>query len=227
MGIAEDYWNAVYQNNPFAKGKEPDPFLTQIIHRLQKGKTLDLGMGEGQNAVFLAAKGHSVKGIDISSTAVEHAQQLAGEKGLEIQVERTDLDLLVLGLMEYDNILMVDFKPPIKRYYSEIVRALKQGGTLLVKSFMDAEMTEALGPEDGYKNYYYYSNELISNFGDLKILYYNEDKVNGRKVVQLLAQKPLDKDAAKYNLFNMHSQPIDTGMSRQRELAEALFKKKD
>ncbi|MCB9024826.1 MAG: class I SAM-dependent methyltransferase [Bdellovibrionaceae bacterium] len=227
MGIAEEYWNAIYKSKPFAKGKEADPFLTQVVHRLQKGKTLDLGMGEGQNAVFLASKGHSVKGIDISSNAIENAKQLALEKGQELQVERTDLDLLVLGLMEYDNIIMIDFKPPITRYYSEISRALKQGGTLLVKSYMDSEMPEALGSEDAYKNFYYYSNELIKNFGDLKILYYNEDKLNGKKVVQFLAQKPLDKDAAKYNLFNMHSQPKETGMSRQRELAEALFKKKD
>jgi tellurite methyltransferase len=159
--------------------------------------------------------------------AVDHAKQLAQEKSVEIESQVTDLDLFVLGLMEYDSILMIDFKPSIKRYYSEIIRALKQGGTLLVKSFMDSEMEEALGPEDAYKNHYYYSNELLHNIRDLKILYYNEDIVDGKKVIQCLAQKPMDKDAAKYNLFNMQSEQKDKGPSRQRELAEALFKKKD
>lgn len=227
MGLAEDYWNQLYNQQPFAKGKDPDPFVVQFLHRLQKGQVLDLGMGEGQNATFLAERGFKVKGVDISAVAVEHAQQLAHENKVEVSIEKTDLDLLVLGLMQYDTILMIDFKPPIKRYYSEIVRALKQGGTLLVKSYMDAEMEEALGPEDNYKNFYYYSNELLQSLDQMKILYYNEDKINGKKVVQCLAQKHLDKDAAKYNLFNMHSQAQDTGMSRQRELAEALFKKKD
>ncbi|MCB0355710.1 MAG: class I SAM-dependent methyltransferase [Bdellovibrionales bacterium] len=227
MGIAAEYWNNIYKRNPYAKGKEPEDFVSQFLHRLQKGKTLELGMGEGQNAVCLASQGFQVKGLDISDIAIQHAQALAQEKGVEVQVEKTDLDLFVLGLMEYDSIVMIDFKPPIKRYYSEIVRALKQGGTLLVKSYMDAEQEEALGPEDGYKNFYYHSNELLNNIRDLKILFYNEDKMNGKKVIQCLAQKPMDKDAAKYNLFNMQSENKEAGMSRQRELAEALFKKKD
>ncbi|MCB0392534.1 MAG: class I SAM-dependent methyltransferase [Bdellovibrionales bacterium] len=227
MGIAADYWNKIYSNNPYLLGKDPDPFLEQFISRMQKGKTLDLGMGEGQNATFLASHGFNVKALDISDVAVEHAKSLAREKGVEIQIEKKDLDLFVLGLMEYDSIIMINFKPPIKRYYSEIIRALKQGGTLLVKSYMDAEQEEAFGPEDGYKNYYYYSNELLNNIRDLKILYYNEDKIDGKKVVQCLAQKPMDKDAAKYNLFNMQSDNKEAGMSKQRELAEALFKKKE
>ncbi len=227
MGAGEVYWNAVYKKTPFSKGKEPDNFLTRALHRLQKGQVLDLGMGEGQNSIYLAEKGFRVKGVDISSVAIEHAKILAKEKSVEIETSQVDLDLFILGLMEYDSILMFDFKPPLTRYYSEIIRALKQGGTLLVKSYMDAEMTEALGPEDSYKNFYFYSNELLQNIKELKILYYNEDIVNGKKVVECLAQKPFDKDASKYNLFNMQSEQKDKGISRQRELAESLFKKKN
>ncbi len=227
MGIAEDYWNNIYKQTPFATGKEPDPFVSKFMGRMQKGKTLDIGMGEGQNAVYLAKNGFQVKGLDISDAAIKNARDLAKETSADIQADRTDLDLFILGLMEYDSILMIDFKPSVSRYYSEIIRALKQGGTLLVKSSMDAEMPEALGPEDSYKNHYFYSNELLKNISDLKILFYNEDYIDGKKTIQCLAQKPFDNDATKYNLFNMQSEQKDKGISRQRELAEALFKKKD
>ena len=225
MGTASQYWDQIYTDHPFAKGQNPDPFLERYAHRLQKGKVLDIGMGEGQNYVYLAKKGFQVKGFDISQVAVQHAKDFAQKESVNLEVDSADLDLFILGLLQYDTIIMIDFKPPVKRYYSEIIRALKQGGTLLVKSYMDAEMPEALGPEDAYKNFYFHSNELIQNLRDLRILFYNEDRVDGKKVVQCLAQKPTDKDAAKFNLFDMQSK-ADTGPSRQHELAEALFKKK-
>jgi tellurite methyltransferase len=226
MGIAEDYWNEFYTKSPFLGGKSPDPFLKKFINRLQKGKTLDIGMGEGQNAVFMSQNGFKVKGLDFSKSAIENAKNLASENCQTLEIEQVNIDLFILGLMEYDSIIMMNFKPSIKRYYTEIIRALKQGGTLLVKSYMDSEVTEILGPEDAYKNYYFFSNELLQNIKDLKILYYSEDVIDGKKVVECLAQKPLDKDAAKYNLFNMQSEQKDLGMSKQRELAESLFKKK-
>jgi hypothetical protein len=39
--------------------------------------------------------------------------------------------------------------------------------------------------------------------------------------------KPLDKDVAKYNLFNMGTTQTEKPKSTHRDLAEALFKKKD
>jgi SAM-dependent methyltransferase len=227
MSIGEDYWNHYYETHPFKKGREADPFLQKMLHRLQKGKALDLGSGEGQNSVFLAKSGFQVKGVDLSQVALRNASGLAQQTGVNVDFSKVNLDLLIMGLMEYDTILMFDFKPPISRYYSEIIRALKQGGTLIVKSLMDRELPEALGPEDNYKNFYYSSNELLQSIKDLKILYYNEDIIDGKKYVECLAQKPMDKDAAKYNLFNMQSNPKEVTHSRQRELAEALFKKKN
>ena len=226
MGKASDYWDNSYENNAFSKGKGPDPFVEKFLPRLQKGKLLEIGMGEGQNAVFCAQKGFEVRGFDISQVAVDRANELASSSNVKAQLEKADLDLFILGLMEYDSILMMNFKPPVKRYYSEIIRALKQGGTLLVKSLMDAEMTEAIGPDEAYRNYFFHTNELLKNISGLRILYYNEDKVDGKKVIECLAQKPMDRDAAKYNLFNMQSEGSkDAGQSKQRELAEALFKK--
>jgi tellurite methyltransferase len=227
MGIGEDYWNNIYTDKPYQTGKGPSEFLQKMFPRLQKGKTLDIGMGEGQNAVFLAQKGFQVKGFDISPTAIEHACQLAKDTNVSIEANTGNLDFFIFGLLEYDTIVMSHFRPSVTRYYSEIIRALKQGGTLFIESLSVDQMTEPLGDEDAYKNFYYKPNELLKHLKGLRISYYNEGAESGKKVVQCVAHKPLDKDAAKYGLFDMSSEQKNKGKSAQHELAEALFKKKN
>lgn len=223
---AAEYWDSQYKENPFRAGKGPLPFLSQMLPRLQKGKVLDIGMGEGANSVYLAQKGMTVKGFDVSPVAIERAMTLAKETGVSIDAKAADMDLFLLGLMEYDSIIMTYFKPPVSRYYSELMRALKQGGTLLIQSYTTEEQREPLGDEDAYRNFYFKTNEVLRNLQGMQILFYNEGEVDGKSVVQCLARKPLDKDAAKYNLFDMSTAQQDKPKSTQKDLAEALFKKK-
>lgn len=225
MGDAKKHWDEVFGNNSFAQGREPSDFLQRMLPRLQKGKTLDVGMGEGVNAVYLAKAGFTVKGFDVSPVAVNRAREFAKEQGVAIECQVTDLDLYLFGLMEYDSIIMSFFKPPIQRYYSELIRALKQGGTILVQSYMIGEMSEAIAKDESYRNYYYGTNELLRNLSELQILYYSEAIEGGKHVVQCLARKPLDKDALKYNLFDIHTKNAEKAPSKHLDLIENLFKK--
>lgn len=224
---AKEYWNHFFTEKPFAYGKAPSPFLTSMLPRLQKGKVLDIAMGEGANSVYLAQKGFSVKGFDISEVALQHAQQLARETGVHIEANTADLDFFLMGLMDYDSIIMTHFKPGVIRYYSEIIRALKHGGTLLIESYGVPEMKEAIGKDEQYRNYFFSSNEVLKNLSGLRILFYQEGLVDNHYVVQCLAQKPGNKDAEKYGFFDMTTKQGDGDheRSKQLELAEKLFKK--
>lgn len=222
---ARTFWDAKYTEKPFGAGKGPNEFLHQMLHRLEKGKVLDIGMGEGQNAVYLAQKGFNVKGFDISKVAVEHARQLAKDTAVVIDAQAADLDLYLFGIMEYDSIIMTKFRPGNTRYYTNIISALKQGGTLLIESYGVGEMSEALGKDEDFRNYYFHSNEILKNIAGLRILFYQEGLVDDKYVVQCLAQKPIDKDAAKLKLFDMSTKKNDVESSKHLELAEKLFKK--
>jgi SAM-dependent methyltransferase len=224
---AGKYWDKFYQDKPFRSGKAPNNFLTTMLPRLSKGKVLDIAMGEGANAVYLAMKGFKVKGFDISAVALEHANKLAKESGVQIETNKADLDLTVLGMMEYDTVIMTEFRPSVTRYYTEIIRCLKQGGTLLVEAPTIEELKELIPDSENHRNIYFKSNELLQQLKGLRILFYQESEINGRHVVQCLAQRPLDRDAVKYNLFDMHSNQKDSGPSQAMKMAEALFKKKD
>lgn len=221
-----EFWDRVYRGRPFEGGEEPNPFLVDMLPRLQKGKVLDIAMGEGQNSVFLAERGFQVRGFDLSEVAVTHATDLARRKKVSLEANRADLDLHLMGLMEYETLIMTYFKPQVPRYYSEMIRALKQGGTLLVESFMNDELREPLGKGEAYRDFYFAPNELLRHLSkDLRILFYHEGRVDGRSVVQCLAQKPMDKDAARYRLFDMQVKEGDRGRSHAVELAESFFKK--
>lgn len=225
MTDAKTYWERYYAEHKFLNGKEPNPFLVQMLPRMQKGKVLDVAMGEGVNASYLAQKGFQVKGFDISKTAIERSKTLAKDTGVEIDANYADLDLFLMGILEFDSIVMTYFKPTVTRYYNSIISALKQGGTLLVHSYTMAEMEEALGKGEDYRDYYFSTNELLRNLQGLRILFYQEAKISGHHVVQCLAQKPVDKDAAKLGIFDMHTSGHRGEKSKQLELAEKLFKK--
>ncbi|MFE5921771.1 methyltransferase domain-containing protein [Streptomyces sp. NPDC056468] len=49
------------------------------------GSVLDVGCGLGDNAAFLASRGHAVTAVDVSATAVTEARRRAGAKGVEVE----------------------------------------------------------------------------------------------------------------------------------------------
>ena len=80
------FWDKKYAQNNYVYGKAPAKFLSRNYDYIPAGaKVLDIGMGEGRNAVFLASKGYKVVGIDISSVAIKKARMLAREFGVRIE----------------------------------------------------------------------------------------------------------------------------------------------
>lgn len=226
MKSAKEYWNDRYSKDPFPSGKSPSDFLQAMLPRLELGKVLDVAMGSGRNAVFLAQHGCAVKGFDISDEAIRAAKALAVEKGVTIETHPMDLDFFLMGLMEFDSIIMTNFKPALSRFYPEMIRALKQGGTLLIDSQGVGSMTQAMSKEESFRDHYFSTNELLRHLRDLQILFYQEAEINGIHVVQCLARKPVDRDALKYDLFDMHTRSgTKDEKSKHLELAEKLFKK--
>jgi cyclopropane fatty-acyl-phospholipid synthase-like methyltransferase len=62
------------------------------------GSVLDVGCGTGENALFLAAQGHEVWGVDITAGAISTAKAKAKERNLHVTfLKRSALDLHALG----------------------------------------------------------------------------------------------------------------------------------
>ena len=76
--------------------------------------------------------------------ALDHAQGLAAENSVTIETKQTDLDMFLFGLMDYDSVIMMDFKPHVPRYYTDLIRLMKQGATLLIESSTVEEMRDLI-----------------------------------------------------------------------------------
>lgn len=100
-------WNQRYADGDVPwDTNEPDPHLVELVDAgvLQPGRVLEIGSGTGTNALWLAARGFDVHGIDVSPLAVEQARTKAG--ATEAKVRFSVLDLFT-GELEgaYDLVL--------------------------------------------------------------------------------------------------------------------------
>ena len=62
----------------------PNAFLVQMVQGRPAGAALDVGMGQGRNAIYLAQKGWTVTGFDPAGRAVALAQETAKKAGVTI-----------------------------------------------------------------------------------------------------------------------------------------------
>jgi 2-polyprenyl-3-methyl-5-hydroxy-6-metoxy-1,4-benzoquinol methylase len=93
MNEHQHQWNERYrtQDTPWETGIHHQEMTRLFIEHIVPGeKVLDIGCGLGTNAQWLARQGYQVTGIDISPTAIKHAQQKAQLEGLAINYVTLD-----------------------------------------------------------------------------------------------------------------------------------------
>lgn len=79
------FFQAAYEEGGFAPWDtgRPQPAVVDAARRgWLHGTILDVGCGTGENALFLAAEGRDVLGVDIAPAAIERATAKAAERGL-------------------------------------------------------------------------------------------------------------------------------------------------
>ena len=84
------FWEDFYGGERRWSGK-PNAALVEEVADLEPGTALDLGCGEGGDAIWLAAQGWTVTATDISQTALDIAARHAAEAGVTVSWERHDL----------------------------------------------------------------------------------------------------------------------------------------
>jgi 2-polyprenyl-3-methyl-5-hydroxy-6-metoxy-1,4-benzoquinol methylase len=148
-------WEQLYQNQEVESmpwfNPELDPDLDQGLTKLNlhTGDVLDLGTGPGTQAIALAVQGFHVTATDLSATAVEKAQNIAQERGLNISWRQDDILQSNLE-QEFDFIFdrgCFHVLPPEKRpdYVTVVDSLIKPKGYLFLKCFSHLEARES-GP---------------------------------------------------------------------------------
>jgi SAM-dependent methyltransferase len=132
-------------------GAEPNRFLVAEVEGLPPGRALDLACGSGRNAVWLAARGWQVTGVDFSGVALDQARSLAADRGVEVEwVESDLLDWRPDG--ECDLVAVLYLQLPAEELEPVVRRAagaLAPGGTLLVVGHHSDNLAHGSGgPKD-------------------------------------------------------------------------------
>ncbi|MEA3502522.1 MAG: class I SAM-dependent methyltransferase, partial [Actinomycetota bacterium] len=91
IGDMRSLWDARYEEKGALWGAEPNQFLAEIAVDLEPGTALDLGCGQGRNSLWLASRGFTVTGLDLSPVAIEQAKVVAADHDLDVIFESVDL----------------------------------------------------------------------------------------------------------------------------------------
>ncbi|MFJ4210543.1 SAM-dependent methyltransferase [Paenarthrobacter sp. NPDC089675] len=135
-GNAVDMWDGMYRERSKIWSGNPNPQLVAEAGNLPLGTALDLGCGEGGDAIWLARKGWRVTAVDVSSVALERGAAHAAENGQEERITWQQQDLAEWTPEPVFDLVSAQFlhSPllPWQDSTAKAAAAVAPGGTLLI-----------------------------------------------------------------------------------------------
>jgi SAM-dependent methyltransferase len=93
MGEIKAHWEEHYGQRERLWSGRVNVQFADVVKDLKPGRALDLGCGEGGDAVWLAERGWDVVAVDISDTALHRAREAAETRGVTDRIEFVQVDL--------------------------------------------------------------------------------------------------------------------------------------
>ena len=147
-----ELWDERHAARDPIESHAPDPTVVAVAGGLEPGRALDLGSGDGRNAMWLAANGWQVLGVDFSPVALERAAATARGRGLEVAWREEDLLAWQPERGAFDLVTLVFIHlPPEQRtaVYAGAAAAVAAGGRLLVVGHDRDNLEHGVGgPQD-------------------------------------------------------------------------------
>lgn len=185
-----DRWNRILTSPNPGFNVKPNAFLVEMVRGVTPGQALDVGMGQGRNAIYLAQQGWTVTGFDPADKAVAAARQAARSSGVTLTTHVLRDDEFDFGRDKWDLIVLsyVGIRGLIPKLYD----SLKPGGRVVTEAFhRDATKTGPIGAQVVYDD-----NELLKLFDRFRIVRYEDTDgmsdfgLRTTRLVRLCAQKP-------------------------------------
>lgn len=133
----QETWDARYAESHRIWSGRPNQRLVEEAGGLPPGTALDVGCGEGADAVWLAERGWEVTALDVSEVALARVREHAAEAGVADRVRTLHHDLVAGGPASgsYDLVSVFFFHvlPQVfDDFYGGLADLVAPGGTLLV-----------------------------------------------------------------------------------------------
>jgi 2-polyprenyl-3-methyl-5-hydroxy-6-metoxy-1,4-benzoquinol methylase len=176
----QSYWNKVYSADRPIFLQQPTALLVDAVKDRRPGKALDIGMGQGRNAIFLARQGWDVTGFDPSDEGVRQAQAQARKLGIRMRALVAREEAFDLGTAQWDLMVMTYVRRLRTGDAARFSAALKPQGILVYENNNVGER-----------------NTLLRDFLAFRILRFEDVDTNSdwhperrQRVERLVAQRP-------------------------------------
>jgi SAM-dependent methyltransferase len=152
--VDADGWDRRYEAEDLVWGLEPNRWLVTETEDLPPGRALDLGCGEGRNALWLAGRGWQVTGVDFAGVALARAAQLAERADLATRVTWVQADVSDSSRWgDAADLVVVAYLHQVSSERRRVLRAAAQvlapRGTLLVIAHDLSNLAQGVGgPQD-------------------------------------------------------------------------------
>jgi len=141
MPSAPEFWDGFYTTRTRSGHGPVNRTLIAETETLPPGDALDLGCGEGADAIWLAQQGWTVLGVDASGTALDRARTHAARRGVADRATFVQYDLgadFPAGLFDLVSVQFLHSPVAVPGEREEILRrageAVAPGGHLLIAS---------------------------------------------------------------------------------------------
>jgi 2-polyprenyl-3-methyl-5-hydroxy-6-metoxy-1,4-benzoquinol methylase len=168
----------------------PNSFLVAVTKGLTPGRSLDVGMGQGRNTIYLAQQGWDSAGFDPADRAVAAARQRAKQLGVTIATRVARAEEFDWGEAKWD--LIVLSYVGAREFATTVSRALRPCGMVVVEGFhRDATKAGAIGGAVVFD-----TNELLQLLAHFRVVRYEDTVAVGdfglqqTRIVRLAAVKP-------------------------------------
>jgi tellurite methyltransferase len=178
-------WDRIFDTGAYVYGKDPSVFLRDHVALLPQGRVLDIAMGEGRNAVFMAQKGFKVEGVDISEVAIRKAKMLAKERKVSIETVNADLQKYEIRPESYEVILNINYLQ--RSLIPQIKRGLKKGGIVVFEN-ETVDPSRSSG-QKVQRDFLLEKGELKELFREFQILVYRETNDGKEARASLIARR--------------------------------------
>lgn len=149
----------------------PTPWLVDNFHHLPKGLALDVAMGNGRNAVFLATRGFDVDGVDVDPDVVALARATARRFHAPIRaiIGNVEDGTYIIPMEAYDAIVVFNFLH--RPLFRDIKDGLKPGGVVVYQTYSEDQIQfgRPTNPAHLLRR-----GELAEVFSDFEILRHHE-----------------------------------------------------
>ena len=166
------YWDERFGADRTVFGVEPNRFVAEYLAGLPPGLVLDLGAGQGRNAVWLAGQGHRVTAVDLSPVAGDQTREAASPPGSTSRSITADLtawhppparfDLVLLSYLQ----LVAEQRTVV---HAAAVAALAPAGMLFLVAHHADNLEHGVGGPQ-IAEVLYTEAELADDFASLEIV---------------------------------------------------------